>query len=772
MKKLFFTFILGCFLMNSLQLSAQSRIDSIGVVHYDINLQINDLPSQIITGHCNILVVSKMDNLPEVRLDLQGLEVDAVLWNDDSVPSTHENNILTIPVGNLNEGDTVALTVHYHGSPVSDPLWGGFYFNGDFAYNVGVGMGSVPPAVGRFWYPCIDDFNDHATYNFNITTASNHKAVCGGALVDSIVTPHGIEWQWELTDPIPTYLASVAVGNYQAYRDTFLSTTGAVPIEIYATPQRIPLVAASFVNLKRILHFYEEKFGDYRWQRVGYVGVPFNAGAMEHACNIAYPLVAIDGTLQNESLIFHEISHAWFGNLLTCAAPHEMWINEGIGSYAEAMGYEMLDTTGVAFKEAIRLIHRSVINNAHVTDGDYYAVNNVPAEATYGTHSYDKGALVTHVLRHYLGDELFSSGLTTLLNENEFGNITSLDLCNKLGVITGVDLSFFYEDWIAQPGFLHFYVDSMVHQNGNVYDVHLRQRLHHAQHVGSHVPVDVEFVSEQGERSVVRTVFTGETNVVELEIPFTPSYAVVDPYEKMSDAIIDYNVEIVNTSSINCDAAFVSIKANTLTENSNWRIEHHYAAPDLMREQNSSVSEVSSSHFWRILPADNHVTEGYLNFVYRAENEQRLDYELFNGHQKTEFVLLYRENNQQDWRVIPFTQLGGNTIGSLLTYHIAPGEYTFAIGTPLSVQENGDKRTFIAYPNPASESITIDAEMQIPEACTVEIYDILGIKLSEAKVDSLPIQFSISNLVSGKYFYRIKSKNTIVFVGSFQKIGN
>ena len=56
---------------------------------------------------------------------------------------------------------------------------------------------------------------------------------------------------------------------------------------------------------------------------------------MEHATNIAFPSSSIDGTLNNEYLYAHELSHHWFGDLITCATEEDMWINEGWASYNE-----------------------------------------------------------------------------------------------------------------------------------------------------------------------------------------------------------------------------------------------------------------------------------------------------------------------------------------------------------------------------------------------------------------------------------------------------
>lgn len=60
-------------------------------------------------------------------------------------------------------------------------------------------------------------------------------------------------------------------------------------------------------------------------------------------------------------------------------------------------------------------------------DGGHFALDNVPQEVTYGTHSYKKGALVIHTLRNYMGDDLFFSSLRSLLNHYAYQNVSSVE---------------------------------------------------------------------------------------------------------------------------------------------------------------------------------------------------------------------------------------------------------------------------------------------------------------------------------------------------------
>ncbi|MCL2246380.1 MAG: M1 family metallopeptidase, partial [Lentimicrobiaceae bacterium] len=430
-------------------LLAQTKADTIHISHYDINLEIRDFNQKEIKGYTDVSVEAKMAPLQSIYLHLWGLEVDSVKKGDNHLPFLQPQGQqfkIDLPLTTVGQNETIRI--FYHGQPIAEQF-GGFFFKNDFAYNMGVSMESVPHGFGRVWFPCIDEFTDKSTYTFNITTDADKKAVCGGILVDSADFGNTKRWTWKLTDPIPTYLASVAVGKYLVVKDTVHSISGKIlPVEIYADAAKIEKVAGSFVNLKTFFHTFEKRWGACRWQRVGYVLVPFDWGAMEHATNIAYPESYVYGNTNNQGTIAHELAHSWFGNLITCSSSHHMWINEGFATYGEYLCYEMLDPTLQKYKTDIKSLHFSVLNS----DGGLYALDNVPTSATYSSTSYRKGGLVAYTLRNYMGDDLFFSSITQLLNENQYGNVTSEQFFQKLSQISGMnELHDFFLGWVHQP---------------------------------------------------------------------------------------------------------------------------------------------------------------------------------------------------------------------------------------------------------------------------------------------------------------------------------
>ena len=127
------------------------------------------------------------------------LQADSVTVNGKSKGFTHTNDSLRIPAdgSRFAAGDTLEICVWYHGRPYSE-RFGGFYFSGEYAFNMGACIEHIPHTAGKTWFPCVDAFTDKAAYTYHIRTAPDHRAACGGLLTDSTrLADSSIVWTWE-----------------------------------------------------------------------------------------------------------------------------------------------------------------------------------------------------------------------------------------------------------------------------------------------------------------------------------------------------------------------------------------------------------------------------------------------------------------------------------------------------------------------------------------------------------------------------------------------
>jgi len=765
MRKIFLFFIAA--LMWAGVCAQEDRTDSLHIAHYDINLNITDFTNHVVYGYADLVAVAKVNALPQIDLDLKRLVADSVRIDGEEVTAfTHEGTLLRIPLQTpANEGDTLHVRVYYSGVPGTDSYFGGFYFSGEYCYNIGVAFRDLPHNFGRGWYPCLDFFTDKSTYTFNIETEANKRAICGGYLRDSIVTDSNtIIWQWQLDEPVPTYLTSVAVGNYMHYADTVQGMERVIPIDIYTYPEHFSRIPNTFANLKNTIHIYEMRYGPYRWNRVGYVGVNFNAGAMEHVTNIAYPNFAITGNTTYESLYMHELSHMWFGDLITCQSAEDMWINEGFANYSEFVVAEMLypsddpDTDG--YMAGIRDQHRKVLKKAHIDDGGYWALNQIPQDVTYGTTTYDKGGIVVHTLRKYMGDSAFFDAIRAYLTHFEYQNVSSEDFFGFMSQHSGQDLQDFFEGWVAQPGFLHFSVDSVRPTgNANEYRFFVRQRLSHADHFANSNKIDITFFSAENQVYTVEGfTFYGEFAEGVVTLPFVPALVVVDYDEKLADAIVDYNISVNGTGTKSANEACVRVLVNELSAPTFLRIEDNYVAADALKSPNVNITTLSGAHYWRIDATQPESITGSIRFTVKCTEEGN-DYELFNGHSLEELLLLYRRDPSDDWQIVSCSKTANAslTLVYLSTDTFRAGEYTLAIGIdPTKIPANDKKTGMSVYPNPATESLTIELpDSYESQISTGFMYDAKGNLVRSFLVTGSHYEMDTAALPSGIYILKV-----------------
>jgi len=679
MKKvlIFILLFISFYFVNAQDVNSNKEIcfrDSFDVINYEINLKIGDYNSQNISGNTVLKIRPVFDNTNVVKLDLMGLSVDTIKVN--GIINSHFaylNDIISINLKNkINSTDTILITVCYQGNPKKDSYWGGFYFTPKDAFNMGVGMAAQPPNFGRVWYPCIDNFTDRATYNYNITVKNGNFAVCGGSL-QNIKTHENrtITFSWILSQPIPTYLSSVAVSSYSLINITLHGFNNTeIPFQTYVYKGNEEKGKKSFENIENALKIFESKFGDYSWNRIGFVETGFSSGAMEHATNITYPSYAIDGTLNYEMLMVHEFSHSWFGNLVTCETTQDMWLNEGFASYCEAIFVENM-YGNEAFKKYVRKNQFSVITQANIADNGFYGVYGINAENTYGKTVYDKGASVCNALRNYMGDDLFFSSLKMYLSDFKLKSANTFQFRDSLSSYSGIDLTDFFKFYVFEEGFNHFSVDnySVRTENNKYYiDLKVKQKLKEADFFAENIFVDLTFVDKNWSFYTKTIQFSGEFGEEVFELNFSPDFVIIDINEKLMDCSIDCNKIIKQAGVQNFESTQFAISTDEIKDSIFVFAQNNIIEADNIDFKNYKLSK---NQYWTINTiTGNNTISGRFYF-------KSTDYEnnFFIENLGSDKEILYRENKNESWQTIDFE----TKTGYLEVPDLKSGDYIFAV---------------------------------------------------------------------------------------------
>lgn len=737
------------------QISIAQKID---VTKYMINLEITDFQNRMIEGYCDVSLKAEGGD-KTYSLDLLQLTVDSVQDASDQSALTfnHASEKLNItwPTAFGNDEERT-VRVYYHGTPARDATWGGFYFSGAYAFNLGVGFAADPHNYGRVWFPCNDVFTDRAIFEFKIETTSDKKALCNGLLQSETTLPNGnTEYHWLMRDPIPTYLASVAVAPYHLLQDTL----SGIPVTLAGVEADTANMTASFENLDNCVETFLTQYGPHTFERIGFNLVPFNGGAMEHATNIAYPRFGAAGNKNYETLWAHELAHHWFGNNITCASQEHMWINEGWASFSERVFLEGMYGKD-RYKEDISSNHRAVLHYAHLRDGAALPVAGIGHANTYGSHVYDKGAEVAHTLRGHMGDEDFFKAVRALMVDYKFQSINTDQMQAHFQKFTSVDLAAFFKHWVNSPGFPHYdVIERKTMQVGNKFShtVSIRQRNRFAPDRFDKTVLELTFYDKDWKEETVQvTLNDSYRQDVIVETSIDPVWVVVDKEEKMSDAITDYQQVISANGTYDFRDALMEVEVTEIADSALVRVEHNWVSPDhYFNPTNYPV--LSSERYWTVSGLWPETFKANATIEYNGSTPGSnyangyLDNQLIK---KTEdsLVLMYRENAGMNWREYPdyekTTRTKLDKKGVILIKDLKPGEYAFAMydralasnAGKVEVPQKANGKIKI-YPNPSDSVVKFEWKKKVQG--TLEVTDYTGKVIHKETIDKKKCEYTL-----------------------------
>ena len=750
---------------------SDTRTDTFDILHYTIGAQFIDYKTQKNIGATTSIKVLVLKPATSITLDLLGLTVHGFFVGNQPVAFTHKNSKLTAPFGfTAQAGDTLDLHIDYNGNPVADSRWGGFYFTGEYAFNLGVGFAADPHNFGRVWYPCFDNFIDRATYTFKIRVKEDKKAYCNGLLVDEInhwSSGHKT-YIWEMEQPIPTYLAAVAIAPYQ---EVSYETSG-IPVTLASLAKDTSDMKTSFEKLPECIQAFIGGYGPHSFDRIGFNMVPFNGGAMEHATNIAFPLFGIAGGTKNyETLFAHELAHHWWGNTITCRDHSQMWLNEGWASYSENLFTEAVYGKD-AYDKAVSKNHREVLHYAHLRDGEALPVSGVDHARTYGMHVYNKGGDMVHSLRGVMGDDAFFEACKSFQSTYKFKDVTTDVMRDHFQGFTAKNLTSFFDNWIKTPGFCHFYVfDYSTLLNGREYKntIRIKQDARFTDKLYKDVPYSITFFDEAKNKYETEVVLSGEDNEYEIATPIKPSFIALDFNGKLSDAITDKNQWIKQAGNIDMEDALMTIDVKDVKDSALVRVEHHWVGADAYFNNIKGLT-ISPQRYWTVdgifdEKLDASATIAYNGLTPSNYADGWMDNELIK---KTEdsLVLVYRPNAKSSWQIHEnYTKNTGslfNRKGVITINKLKKGQYTFGmydVNLILGLDQNL-KTTLKAFPNPATNSINF--EFETPKACCyLEITNVEGKVVHKERIKRKrnSISIDVSKWSKGVYYAGIILEN-------------
>lgn len=415
---------------------------SYDVLHYSIDL---DLPmtSRYLEGAVTISARSNQDNLMILDLHLLGLNVDSL--KVDGVTASYSHNYETLYV-NLpqvyNQGDSFDIMVGYSGT--GSGSMGYLWYNSTHPISYTLGC----PFCTRRWMPCYDRMWDKADYGveFYITVPEAYAVCATGELIGVDSSGGYATFNWQHNSPIAPYLIHFASSIFTTYSDWYYPTTGdSIEIKYHFWPQDTIYAPTAFQYTTDMMYFYDSLYGAYPFERYGMVILyPFYYAGMEHQTMSSIYRTGFVGN--DYYLMAHEMSHMWWGDMVTCFGWANVWLNEGFGTYSDALYRER------------RLGHQSFINTMISRRNAYFSAEASHPRPLYDPtlndlfcwgHDYCKASWVLHMIRYLCGDDnTWLSFMSTYRDSFEYGNASTDDANAILNQVLGGNYDWFFNEWI------------------------------------------------------------------------------------------------------------------------------------------------------------------------------------------------------------------------------------------------------------------------------------------------------------------------------------
>ncbi|GAB3261464.1 hypothetical protein GCM10027347_26510 [Larkinella harenae] len=422
------------------------------VTFYDLALKV-DIDNKAISGQ-NRMRFRVLAPLNKLQIDLYAnLTIHRISYAGKPLRYTREFNAVFVEFPEvLRAGSEHELEIEYAGKPqvpnLKVPMMGGFLWDKDKSGHPWVQV-VCQGSGASLWWPNKDHLSDEPdSLRISVTVPGNLMCISNGRLLQKTALPDNwTRYDWAVSYPINNYNVTLNIGKYAHRRETY--GPDSLTLDYYCMPYNQEKFRWVFDGVKPMLATLEKHYGPYPFPHDGFTLME-SLYPMEHQSAVSFgkfPTKSADSLTVTDSLalmqlVWHEVSHEWWGNNVSCRDMADMWIHEAFATYSEGfyldsvvedgeLGYIASLASQVIGKEPI--VGVPDVNHIHYEIGDMYA----------------KGALVLYTFRHALNnDRLWADMLKEMQQRFRLQIVTTKDMVGYINEKTGTDYTPFFDQYL------------------------------------------------------------------------------------------------------------------------------------------------------------------------------------------------------------------------------------------------------------------------------------------------------------------------------------
>ena len=446
--------------VNISQAEAQERSKYLSIESYDVTLKI--VPGQetfysksMVHFSCNEPGIDTFIDAPARRIisaTLNGIAIDVSHFDGESVflKNLAAENELIIESDAIFSKDGEGL--QYSVDPADQEV---------YLYS------QCAPALTRHMYACFDQPDLKATFTLTATVPNHWEAISNSPVESKI--PTGSEyttWRFFPTARIATYVTAFIAGPYHHVHDNYVGEKK-IPLGIYCRKSLAPHLDHEeiFKITKQGFKYFEKVFGlAYPFDKYDQIAVvDYNWGAMENVGAVTFKEeLFVYRSKVTERLykyrvntILHEMSHMWFGNLVTMQWWDDLWLNESFATWAAFTATdectEFKNTwTDFNARQKTWALRQDQLSSTHPIVVDVADIET--ANSNFDGITYAKGASVLIQFVAYVGRDNFIRGLQKYFAKHAYKNTTLADLLTEMEATSGRDLKAWSATWLQTAG--------------------------------------------------------------------------------------------------------------------------------------------------------------------------------------------------------------------------------------------------------------------------------------------------------------------------------
>ncbi|WP_235298435.1 M1 family metallopeptidase [Portibacter marinus] len=483
--------------------------------------------------------------IDQAVFDAIGFDIHSVKNNQTGLPLKYQYNgaQITIDLDKTYEnGEMAEVVIDYTAKPEENPEGGSAAITSDKGLFFINPLGEDPDKPMQIWtqgetennsrwFPTVDKPNERTTQEMYLTVQNRFKTLSNGVLESSKDNGDGTRTDyWNMKQPHAPYLFMITVGEFAKVDDQWKD----VPLSYYVEQKYEKDASKIFNHTPEMLTFFSDYVGvEYPWDKYAQIVVrDYVSGAMENTTGVIFgdfvqktERELIDNN--NDYIVAHEMFHHWFGDYVTCESWSNLTMNEGFANYSEYLWEEYKRGKEAADHLRSNELRGYLGSAQNQGTHDLIHFEYDDKEEMFDAHSYNKGGLVLHMLRNYVGEEAFRASLKKYLEDNAYTAVEAHDLRLAFEAVTGEDLNWFFNQWYFDKGhpdleIIHGYTDGS-------YKLTVNQKQDPSSHRAIFtLPVKVDFYNADGSKTTEKIWVDERQETFEFEMTERPAFVNFD----------------------------------------------------------------------------------------------------------------------------------------------------------------------------------------------------------------------------------------------------